>query len=138
MKIVRRLFETNTFGPIATMRAVLPRMRERGSGTIVNVTSSATLKPLPLVAPYTASKAAVNALTAGLAEEVAQFGIRVIAVLPGQSTETAFADSVGDEIEREGGFAPASVELVQQARSEERSVGKECVSTCRSRWSPYH
>src|SRR3546814_16711771 len=104
MKIVRRLFETNTFGPIATMRAVLPRMRERGSGTIVNVTSSATLKPLPLVAPYTPSKAAVNALTAGLAEDVAQFGLRMIAVRPGPAAETAVPDRVGAKSESEGGW----------------------------------
>ena len=64
MDMTRRLFETNTFGPIAMTRAVLPQFRERRSGVIVNVTSSTTLKPLPLLSAYTASKAAVNAFTA--------------------------------------------------------------------------
>src|SRR5690606_20050351 len=50
METVRRLFETNTFGTMAMCRAVIPAMRERGSGVIVNVTSSTTLKALPLLA----------------------------------------------------------------------------------------
>lgn len=90
MDTVRSLFETNTFGTIAVTQAVLPQMRARRSGVIVNVTSSVTLKPLPLVGAYRASKAAVNALTESLAAEVAQFGIRVHAVLPGSSGETRF------------------------------------------------
>src|SRR5690606_7042255 len=69
--VIRRLFETNTFGTMAMCRAVLPQMRERGAGVIVNVSSSVTLKPLALLSAYTASKAAVNAFTASLAEEVA-------------------------------------------------------------------
>jgi NAD(P)-dependent dehydrogenase (short-subunit alcohol dehydrogenase family) len=113
--MVRRLFETNTFGTMAMARAVLPGMRQQGSGVIVNVTSSTTLKPLPLLSVYTASKAAVNAFTASLAEEIAQFGIRVHAVVPGQSAETAFADNAGERIEREGGFPPAYADQVEQA-----------------------
>lgn len=114
MKIVRRLFETNTFGTMAMARAVLPQMRERGSGVIVNVTSSTTLKALPLLSAYTASKAAVNAFTASLAEETAQFGIRAHAVVPGQSAATAFADNARETIEREGGFPKAYAELIEQ------------------------
>ena len=91
MDMTRRLFETNTFGPIAMTRAVLPQFRERRSGVIVNVTSSTTLKPLPLLSAYTASKAAVNAFTASLAEEIAQFGIRA---------ERARADRAGRRISR--------------------------------------
>lgn len=87
---IRALFETNTFGTIAVTQAVLPGMRQRGSGVIVNVTSSVTYKPLPLVGMYRAAKAAVNALTESLAAEVAPFGIRVHLVLPGSSGETQF------------------------------------------------
>ncbi len=87
---VRALFETNTFGTIALTQAVLPGMRQRGAGVIVNVTSSVTYKALPLVGLYRASKAAVNALTESLAAEVAPFGIRVHLVLPGSSGETQF------------------------------------------------
>lgn len=115
MAIVRRLFETNTFGTMAMSRAVLPQMRDRRSGVIVNVTSSTTLKALPLLAAYTASKAAVNAFTASLAEEIEQFGLRAHAVIPGQSGETAFAENARAEIEREGGFAEPYMELVEQA-----------------------
>jgi len=114
MDTVRRLFETNTFGTMAMTRAVLPGLRERGSGVIVNVTSSATLKPLPLLSAYVASKAAVNAFTESLAEEIAQFGIRAHAVIPGQSRATAFADNARERIEREGGFPEPYLELVEQ------------------------
>jgi NAD(P)-dependent dehydrogenase (short-subunit alcohol dehydrogenase family) len=93
METVRQLFETNTFGTIAVTQAVLPQMRERRSGVIVNVTSSVTLKPLPLVSMYRAAKAAVNALTESMASEVAPFGVRVHLVLPGSSGETRFRET---------------------------------------------
>jgi NAD(P)-dependent dehydrogenase (short-subunit alcohol dehydrogenase family) len=93
LETVRALFETNTFGTIAVTQAVLPRMRERRSGVIVNVTSSVTYKPLPLVGLYRASKAAVNAFTESLASEVEPFGLRVRIVLPGSSGETNFRDT---------------------------------------------
>ncbi len=57
---------------------------------IVNVTSSVTLRPLPLLAVYTASKAAVNAFTESLNHELVPFGVRAHLVLPGRSPETAF------------------------------------------------
>ncbi len=56
METVRRIFETNTFATIAMMQAVLPGMRARRSGVIVNVGSSTTYKPLPLLSVYRASK----------------------------------------------------------------------------------
>ena len=61
METVRRIFETNTFSTVAMMQAVLPGMRDRRAGVIVNVSSSTTIKPLPLLSIYRASKAAVNA-----------------------------------------------------------------------------
>ncbi|MEQ5841804.1 SDR family oxidoreductase [Paraburkholderia acidicola] len=90
---VRELFETNTFGTIAVTQAVLPQFRERRAGVVVNVTSSVTLKALPLIAAYSASKAAVNAFTESMAAEVEQFGVRVRLVLPGRSSETRFGDN---------------------------------------------
>lgn len=89
----RLLFETNTLGTLAMVQAFLPMFRERRSGTIINVTSTVTLKPLPLVSVYRASKAAVNALTESLAVEMAPFGVRVHIVLPGRSPETAFGSN---------------------------------------------
>lgn len=86
----RQLFETNTLGTLAVLQAVLPAFRERRSGVIINVTSTVTLKPLPLVSTYRASKAAVNALTESLAVEMQPFGVRVHIVLPGRSPATQF------------------------------------------------
>lgn len=93
MDTVRALFDTNTFGTMALTQAVLPQMRARASGVVVNVTSSVTYKPLPLVGIYRAAKAAVNAFSESLASELAPFGVRVRIVLPGSSSETRFRDT---------------------------------------------
>jgi NAD(P)-dependent dehydrogenase (short-subunit alcohol dehydrogenase family) len=93
MADMRETFETNTFGTMAMTQAVLPQMRERGSGTIVNVTSSVTLKPLHLLSVYTASKAAVNAFSSSLALELAPFGIKVRVVAPGRAPTTKFGEN---------------------------------------------
>lgn len=93
METARALLETNTLGTLAVAQAVLPQMRARGEGVIVNVTSSVTLKPLPLVGFYSATKAAVNALTESLAIEVEPFGVRVRLVLPGRAPSTQFGSN---------------------------------------------
>ncbi len=67
MSKVRELFETNVFGAIAMTKALLPQMRARCSGVIVNVSSAVTLRPLPALSVYSASKAALNAFTESLA-----------------------------------------------------------------------
>lgn len=87
---VRELFETNVFGAIAMTKAVLPQLRARGSGVIVNVSSSVTIKPLPALSVYSASKAALNAFTESLALEAALFGVRARLVLPGSAPTTGF------------------------------------------------
>lgn len=112
IETARALFETNTFGTLAVTQAVLPQMRERKSGVVVNVTSSVTLKPLPLVGIYRASKAAVNAFSESLAIEVEQFGVRVHIVLPGSSGETSFRDSARSHMR--GMDDPVYGEFVQQ------------------------
>ena len=89
----RQLFETNALGTLAMVRGVLPQFRERRSGTIINITSTVTLKPLPLLSVYRASEAAVNALTESLAVEMEPFGVRVHIVLPGRSPETSFGSN---------------------------------------------
>lgn len=99
MARVRELFETNTFGTIAMTQAVLPQMRTRREGVIVNVTSSVTLKSLPLLSVYTASKAAVNAFTESLALELAPFGVRTALVLPGRAPATRFGDNARSRME---------------------------------------
>jgi NAD(P)-dependent dehydrogenase (short-subunit alcohol dehydrogenase family) len=98
MDAVRHVFETNTFGTMAMTQAFLPQFRERRAGVIVNVASSVTLKALPLLPVYTASKAAVVAFTESLALELAEFNIRVGVVLPGMAPETAFASNAGSRV----------------------------------------
>jgi NAD(P)-dependent dehydrogenase (short-subunit alcohol dehydrogenase family) len=90
METARSLFDTNTYGTLSMLQAMLPQFRARRSGVIVNVTSSVTLKPLPLIGVYRASKAAVNAYTESLAVELQPLGVRVHIVLPGRSPETQF------------------------------------------------
>lgn len=93
MERIREVFETNTLGTMAMTRAVLPQFRQRRAGVVVNITSSVTLKSLPLLSVYTASKAAINAFTESLALELQQFNVRARVVLPGRSPETRFAEN---------------------------------------------
>lgn len=78
-----RQFDVNVFGAVAMIKAVLPQMRERRSGHIVNVTSMAGLAALPGIAYYCGSKFALEGISASLAQEVAPFGIQVTALAPG-------------------------------------------------------
>jgi NAD(P)-dependent dehydrogenase (short-subunit alcohol dehydrogenase family) len=88
---VRKVFETNTFGTMAMTQAVIPQMRARRSGVIVNVTSSVTLTAIPLAAAYTASKQAIEGFTGSLAHELGHFGIAAKLVEPGYAPTTRFA-----------------------------------------------
>ncbi|GLS14073.1 SDR family oxidoreductase [Hydrogenophaga electricum] len=90
MATVRDIFETNTLGVLAMTQAVLPQFRARRAGTVINVTSSATLAPMPLVAAYTASKTAVEGFTESLAFELEAFNVRLKLVEPGYAPTTRF------------------------------------------------
>lgn len=98
MDAVREVFETNTFGTMAITQAFLPQFRARKTGAVVNIASSVTLKALPLLSVYTASKAAIVAFTESLALELSEFNIRVGVVLPGMAPETAFASNAHGRI----------------------------------------
>jgi NAD(P)-dependent dehydrogenase (short-subunit alcohol dehydrogenase family) len=98
MATVREVFETNTFGVMAMTQAVLPQLRARRSGVIINVTSSATLAPMPMVAVYTASKMAIEGFTASLALELDAFDVRVRLVEPGYGPGTAFTKNSGSRL----------------------------------------
>ena len=80
---VRRLFDTNYFGAVSMIKAVLPQMRERGSGHVVNISSMTGLVANPPNAYYSSTKFALEALTEALAKEVGPLGIKVVAVEPG-------------------------------------------------------
>jgi NAD(P)-dependent dehydrogenase (short-subunit alcohol dehydrogenase family) len=111
MEIAREVFETNALGTMAVTQAVLPQFRQRKTGVIVNVTSSVTLKPLPLLSVYTASKAAVNAFTESLALELRQFNVRVSLVIPGRAPETRFGENAKPRIQ--GGIPEAYAGLAR-------------------------
>ncbi len=95
MATAREVFETNTFGVMAMTQAVLPQFRARRAGVVINVTSSATLAPMPLVAVYTASKMAILGFTASLAHECEAFGLSVKLVEPGYGPSTRFTANGG-------------------------------------------
>lgn len=80
---IRNLFETNFFGTAHMIRAVLPGMRDRGKGTIINISSFNGVVAMPALGYYSASKFALEGLTEALAAEVAPLGIKVLAVEPG-------------------------------------------------------
>jgi NAD(P)-dependent dehydrogenase (short-subunit alcohol dehydrogenase family) len=105
MRTIRELFETNTFGVMAVTQAVIPQMRERRSGAVVNVTSSVTLTAMPLAAAYTASKMAIEGFTASLALELGHFDVRAKLVEPGYGPTTRFTSN---GVHRMDGVIPAS------------------------------
>ena len=80
---VRKLFDTNYFGVVDTIKAVLPSMRERGAGHIINISSMTGLVANPPNAYYSSTKFALEALTEALAQEVKPLGIKVTAIEPG-------------------------------------------------------
>lgn len=80
---VRKLFDVNYFGAVDMIKAVLPAMRARGSGRIINISSMTGLVANPPNAYYSSTKFALEALTEALATEVAPLGIKVTAIEPG-------------------------------------------------------
>ena len=95
MATAREVFDTNTFGVMAMMQAVIPQFRERKAGVIVNVTSSVALAAMPLAGVYTASKTAIEGLTGSVAFELAAFNVRVKLVEPGYAPTTRFTANGG-------------------------------------------
>ncbi|GEL12083.1 Short-chain dehydrogenase [Flavobacterium glycines] len=80
---IKNNFETNFFGPIEVIKAVLPQMRQQKSGLIINVTSIAAYMGLPYRSVYSASKGALELISEGLSMEVKSFGIQITNVAPG-------------------------------------------------------
>jgi short-subunit dehydrogenase len=108
---VRSMFETNFWGLAEVTRAVLPKMRERRSGLIVNISSIGGLAAFPSVGYYSATKFAVNGFSEALKKEVEPLGIRVMVVEPsgfrtdwaGRSANDATV-KIGDYAETSGAF----------------------------------
>lgn len=87
----KRQLEVNFWGMVRVTCAVLPVMRSQRSGRIVNTSSVAAVTPIPFQAYYSVSKAAINSFTMSVGNEVRPYGIRVSAVMPGD-TRTGFTD----------------------------------------------
>ena len=80
---MRKVYETNFFGAIEMIKAVLPVMREQGAGRIINITSIAGYMGLPYRGIYSATKASLEIITESLSMEVRDFGIVVVSMAPG-------------------------------------------------------
>jgi len=96
---IREIFETNTFGVMAVTQEVVPHFRERRAGTLVNVTSSVGIVPMPLVSVYTASKYAIEGFTEALSYELSAFGVQTKIVEPGYGPTTGFTASGMDRMQ---------------------------------------
>jgi NAD(P)-dependent dehydrogenase (short-subunit alcohol dehydrogenase family) len=87
---VQALFDINVFGVIRMTNAVLPHMRAQGRGRIVNISSVVGFMPAPFMAPYAASKHAVEGYSESIDHEVREYGVRVLLVEPAGWTNTGF------------------------------------------------
>ncbi len=101
MAACREMFDTNFFGAVMGMQAVIPIMRQQGGGTIINISSVAGHIPLPFHAAYSATKFAMNAIGKAAGVELKKDGIHVLTVCPGY-VRTAFGQNVvlGNEQKR--------------------------------------
>ncbi|WP_327292953.1 SDR family NAD(P)-dependent oxidoreductase [Streptomyces sp. NBC_01198] len=95
---VRRSFELNFFSVVEVLRAVLPGMRARSGGWVVTMSSVAGLRATPGFGYYSAAKYAVEGLTEALRQEVAPFGVKVLAVEPGAFRTGAYAGFEGEPV----------------------------------------
>lgn len=101
MAACHEMFETNFFGVVSAMQAVIPVMLEQGGGTIINISSVAGHIPVPFNAAYSATKFALNAVGKAAGVELKKGGIRVLTVCPGY-VRTAFGENAirGRELKR--------------------------------------
>lgn len=114
------MFETNFFGAVSAMQAVIPVMRQQGGGAIINISSVAGHIPLPFHAAYSATKFALNAIGKAAEVELKKDGIHVLTVCPGY-VRTAFGENAvrGNELKR---VRPASVRGITAERVAEATL----------------
>ncbi len=113
MPALRELFETNFFGAVACLQAVVPTLRATGGGTIINISSVAGHIPVPFMTLYSASKFALNALGKGARLELQRDRINVLTVCPGY-VRTDFGEHV--VANRQGTVRPKSVRGITAER----------------------
>jgi len=120
---IRREFQTNVDGVFAVTRAVLPHMRERASGVIINVASLTGLVAMPLYSLYAASKYAVVGFSESLSHELAPFGIRVKVFAPGAVMTDFSGRSMVRTFDGDGGPYAESIRKVAAAFAANRTAG---------------
>lgn len=113
MSACRELFETNFFGTVNCLQAVVPAMRKDGGGTIINISSVAGHIPVPFLTPYSATKFALNAIGKGARVELKRDNIHVLTVCPGYVRTDFGAHVVAD---RRGTVRPQSVQGITAER----------------------
>ncbi len=117
----KRLFNVNFFGTLSMIQQVLPYMRKKHSGMIINISSVASPIAIPFQSFYSASKAAVDSLTFALRAEVSDFGIKVANVLPGD-TKTGFTASREKQNDEEAkDYATKMARSVSQMEKDEQN-----------------
>ena len=133
---MRRQFDVNVFGPVAMIKAVLPFMRARRRGHILNVTSMGGYITMPGIAYYCGSKFALEGISDALAKEVQPFGIAITAVAPG-SFRTDWAGRSMQRTPRAIADYDALFDPVRQARAERAASNWAIPSRQRARcWRP--
>lgn len=114
-------FDTNVFGLVAVTQAMVPMMRQRRRGKVVNISSVLGKVSIPLLGAYTATKHAVEAISDALRVELAGFGIQVITVAPG-SINTNFGDTVSGTVkgwaEKDSPYYKSYEKFMRDRRSE--------------------
>lgn len=124
METWRRQFETNVFGLIDVTKAVLPSMREAGSGTIINMSSISGRIALPGLGPYSASKFAIEGFSEALRLEMEPYGVHVVLIEPG-SYQTAIWSKGLDALEQQelSAYAPKTARLMKRVRRIAETAG---------------
>ena len=136
---MRRVFETNFFGAVEMMKAVLPAMRAQNSGLIVNVTSIAGYMGLPFRGIYSATKGALELVTEASRMEVKQFGVRLVNVAPGDFAtniaagryhspvleNSAYRESYGANLALMDSHVDAGMEPIKMAEAVYKIIQKE-------------
>ena len=114
MAACRETFETNFFGAVEAMKAVIPVMKQQGSGTIINVSSVAGHLPIPFHAVYSATKFALNAIGKAARIELKSSGINVLTVCPGYVSTAFGANAIKGKQQKQ--VRPASVRGITAER----------------------
>ncbi len=116
MAVCREMFDTNLFGAVGAMQAVIPVMRQQGGGTIINISSVAGHIPIPFHAAYSATKFALNAMGKGAGMELKKEGVHVLTVCPGR-VRTPFSENAvrGNEVKQLGSGRGIGADRVARA-----------------------